>query len=129
MFKLAPGAWTVFPWGKGNVSEEELFQNKEFLAFAKRFTEMLDMAIDMLGPDLELVEEQLTQIGVMHIGFGVMPEHYPLMGEALVEVLEQKLGKDIFSAKQKMAWQTTFTFMSTKMLQGAFIELKCRANM
>ncbi|CAB9528889.1 Neuroglobin [Seminavis robusta] len=124
MFEVAPDAWTVFPWGRGNKNDEDMFKNPEFLKFARRFTEMLDMAIDMLGPDMELVEEQLTDIGIMHSRVGVVPRHYPLMGACLIDTLADKLGPETFTRRHRDAWGATFQFMSTTMLQGAFDDMK-----
>ena len=128
MFEVAPDAWTVFPWGKGDTKDHEMFKNPQFLRFARRFTEMLDMAIDMLGPDMELVEEQLTSIGIMHTSVGVTPKHYPLMGASLIDTLDTKLGPEVFTQKHRDAWTATFSFMSTTMMQGAFEDLKSRAE-
>ena len=124
MFEIAPDAWGVFPWGKANTHDDDTFKSPAFLRFARRFVEMLDMAIDMLGPDMDLVEEQLTDIGIMHTGVGVMPHHYPLMGSSLIDTLAAELGPEIFTQKHRDAWGTTFTFMSTTMLRGAFEDLK-----
>ena len=89
---------------------------------------MLDMAIDMLGPDMEMVEMELTEIGIMHIGVGVTPRHYPLMGAALIDTLADELGNEVFTQKHKDAWNATFTFMSTTMMEGAFNHLKLQAD-
>ena len=45
MFDIAPNAWDVFPWGKGDCHKEDFFANPEFLKFAKNFIGMLDLAI------------------------------------------------------------------------------------
>lgn len=77
---------------------------------------------DTLGPDLDLAEEHLQQLGVLHIDFGVMPQHYPLMGKALKNTIASKLG-DQFTKRHQESWDTIYTFMSSTMLQGAFQEL------
>ena len=68
----------------------------------------------------------MQQLGITHIGYGVMPKHYPLMGKALLDTIEAKLG-DRFTERQKQSWNTVYTFMSTTMLQGAFGDLKKRS--
>lgn len=68
----------------------------------EKFVGMLDLAIDLLGPDMDLVEEQLQHLGVAHIGYGVMPKHYPLMGKALADTIETKLG-DKFTEQGKQS--------------------------
>ncbi len=123
MFQIAPDAWAVFPWGRDIRIGEDLSENKQFVSFASSFVSMLDMAIDMLGPDLEEVEEQLGSLGTRHVAYGVMPSHYPVMGKALIETLEKLLGPDIFNEKVHESWNGIFSFMSMTMMQGAFTEL------
>jgi hemoglobin-like flavoprotein len=77
----------------------------------------------MLGPDMDLVEEQLQHLGITHIQFQVEPKHYPLMGKALEDTIQAKLGGR-FTENYKKSWNTIYTFMSTTMLQGAFGDLK-----
>lgn len=119
---IAPAVWRQFPWGKGVKPGEDLVENKLFLVFARQFVGMLDMAIDMLGPDLEMVEGQLQLLGIRHISYGVMPKHYPLMGKALLQTMENKLG-DSFTDRLHDSWNAIYTFMSVSMMQGAFQEL------
>lgn len=123
MFQIAPDAWTVFPWGRDIKRGENLGDNKEFVSFASSFISMLDMAIDMLGPDLEEVEEQLGSLGTRHVAYGVMPSHYPIMGKALIETLAHLLGPEVFDDKVHESWNGIFAFMTMTMMQGAFTEL------
>ncbi len=122
MIDIAPDAWSVFPWSEGIRRGDDLSANKPFVVFVGNFVSMLDMAIDMLGPDLEMVEEQLQKLGIRHIRYGVMPKHYPLMGKALLNTLEHLLG-DSFDEKHHCSWNAIYTFMSVTMMQGAFQEL------
>lgn len=122
MFKIAPDVWDHFPFGKAMIAGEDLSENAEVVAHARHFLSMLDMAIDMLGPDLDLVEEQLQSLGVRHIGYGVMPKHYPLMGRALVLAIKSLLG-DSFSGRHEESWNTIYTFLSVSMMQGGFQQL------
>ena len=122
MFDFAPAVWCSFPWGHGIEDGQGFSENREFTMFSRKFVGMLDMAIDMLGPDMDIVEEQLQELGVRHIAFGVMPKHYPLMGRALMDTLKEKLGER-FTPTHKESWNTIYTFMSVSMMQGGFQEL------
>lgn len=131
MFEIAPDAWDlVFPFAGDRQSKEQMKENDHFRRFATRFTEMLDMAIEMLGPDLDLVEEQMKAIGVMHTSLKVMPRHYTLLGAALMEVLEETLSsqKVEFTPVQQNAWRSAYQFMSVTMMQGAFEDLVQRTQ-
>ncbi|CAB9522579.1 Involved in oxygen transport in the brain. Hexacoordinate globin [Seminavis robusta] len=123
MFEFAPAVWGNFPWGRGVKEGESPMQNKEFIPFAMRFVDMFDLAIDMLGPDVDWVEEQLQHLGAKHTSYGLMPKHYTLMGRSLLDTLEEKLGH-AFTARHKESWHTIYTFMSVSMMQGAFADLK-----
>jgi len=115
MFMLAPDEeWGMFTWNR------EDFQNKDekFMTFAKKFVRMLDMAIDMLGPDMEIVEEQMYELGGAHQRYGVLPVHFDIMGRALALVLADLLG-DRFTATTKSSWKSVYGFMSTTMIQGS----------
>lgn len=122
MFERAPDVWHQFDWGQGVEPGQNLRNNKAFVAFAGHFVSMLDMAIEMLGPELELVENQLRMLGYRHVSYGVMPKHYPLMGMALLDTLKYLLD-DEFGDKQRESWDAMYTFMSVTMMQGAFQEL------
>jgi hypothetical protein len=48
MFDIAPNAWSMFPWGKGDYHKDEFFTDPQFQKFAKNFVSMLDLAIGMI---------------------------------------------------------------------------------
>ena len=50
--------------------------------------QMLDTALNMLGPDIELLTEILTELGNKHERFGVKPSYYPPMGQALIKTMK-----------------------------------------
>ena len=54
MFEIDPEAWSIFPW------TPKQFQEKDpvFLKFANKFVRMLELSVDLLGPDMDIVEEQ-----------------------------------------------------------------------
>lgn len=119
IFKLAPGAWAMFPFGKGYESmDDEMFQSPAFLQHAKNVVGMLDSAVNFLGPDLQILEETLITLGANHIGYGVLPEHYPIVGQALLETLATALG-DAFTPELKEAWTGVYGFITASMLKGA----------
>ena len=50
---------------------------------------MFDAPLSMLGPDTEMLEEVLHDLGRRHIGYGVSPHCYPFMGQAVVYALAE----------------------------------------
>ena len=115
MFEVSPDEWEgVLPW------KQQDFKNKSprFLAFAKKFVRMLDLAVHILGPDMEIAEEQMFELGASHAKYGVQPKHYDVMGDSLEYALQGLLGSD-FKPSIKQAWRDTFRFWSIAMIKGA----------
>ena len=115
MYDIAPDQWGIFPWTPEDVANKD----EKFMTFAKKFTKMLDQAVDMLGPDMDVVEGQLYDSGVMHKRFGVTPKHFEMMGQALVFTLKKILGRRSFTEKTEKSWNEIYQFMSMTMIQGA----------
>ena len=49
----------------------------------------------------------IKEMGKRHVGYGVKPEHYALVGGALLWTLEKGLGAD-FTSEVKAAWTETY---------------------
>jgi hemoglobin-like flavoprotein len=60
----------------------------------------------------------LEQLGVRHARYGVLPEHYPLVGQALLGTLEQALGA-AFTREVRDAWVTVYQALATTMQTAA----------
>ena len=69
------------------------------------------------GPDIELLSEILEELGQKHVRYGVKPEMFPVMGEALAHTLAECLGKD-FDSAAKEAWKDTYKEISSDMLKA-----------
>ncbi|CAB9517767.1 bacterial hemoglobin [Seminavis robusta] len=114
MFESAPDAWGIFRWRKEDFAKKD----PQCVAFAKKFVRMLDLAVHMLGPEMDIVEQQMYDLGKQHQRYGVMPKHFFSMGKALESTLANILGRD-FTYKTREAWKDVFHFMSTSMIMGA----------
>ena len=79
---------------------------------------MLDVAVNMLGPDLEPVSIALEELGARHVKYGVIEDHYPIVGEALLTTLESALG-DSWTPTVQEGWTFIYTFVSNTMIKGA----------
>lgn len=94
----------------------ELLNSKRFKMHAAYMIQMLDTALNMLGPDIELLTEIMEELGVKHVRYGVKPEMFAMMGEALMTTLEQVLGKE-YNAAVKEAWRVTYHELSQDMIR------------
>jgi hemoglobin-like flavoprotein len=115
MYTMAPEAWGMFPYTRDDIDNKPI----KFVSFVKKFVRMLDQAVDMLGPDMEIVEDQLYDLGTSHKRYGVTPKHFELMGKALIVVLKKVLGRRSFTPITDKSWNEIYKFMSMTMIQGA----------
>ena len=70
------------------------------------------------GPDVDLIQEILSQVGKRHKDFGVQPTYFPHMGEALVYALEEVIGSDGFTAGHKAAWKEVYDELSAEIVKA-----------
>jgi hemoglobin-like flavoprotein len=56
-------------------------------------------------------------LGKRHVGYGVIDEHYQLVGAALLWTLETGLGA-AFTPEVKDAWTAVYTVLATTMIEG-----------
>eukprot|EP00523_Entomoneis_sp_CCMP467_P006946 CAMPEP_0168732538 /NCGR_PEP_ID=MMETSP0724-20121128/7822_1 /TAXON_ID=265536 /ORGANISM="Amphiprora sp., Strain CCMP467" /LENGTH=159 /DNA_ID=CAMNT_0008779559 /DNA_START=52 /DNA_END=531 /DNA_ORIENTATION=- len=118
LFKKSPQTKVLFGFPIDiDTDSQELLTSKRFLMHAAYLVEMLDTALNMLGPDIELLTEIMLELGAKHIRYGVKPDMFPQMGEALMIALESALGKD-FTPTVREAWQETYSELSGDMVRG-----------
>ena len=98
-----------------DASSKELLQSKRFKMHAAYMIDMLDTALNLVGPDLELLTEVLLELGAKHKRYGVKPEMFVAMGHALEHMLEEVLG-DRFDPATRAAWQETYGEISQDMV-------------
>jgi methyl-accepting chemotaxis protein len=96
----------------------ELLKSKRFLAHAAYMIQMLDTALNMIGPDLEMLTEIMHELGTKHIRYGVKPEMFICMGHCLITVLEDTLGDAKFNDTMKAAWRVTYGALSQDMIKA-----------
>lgn len=59
----------------------------------------------------------MAELGVKHIRYGVRPDMFPMMGDALLETLETTLG-DSFNDNVREAWKETYAELSQDMIKA-----------
>jgi len=100
-----------------DTTSRELTTSKRFLMHASYLIQMLDTALNMLGPDIELLTEIMMELGEKHVRYGVKPEMFPVMGEALMHTLTETL-KEEMTDETKDAWKETYAALSTDMIRA-----------
>ena len=68
--------------------------------------------------DLEKLVPVLEGLGARHKPYGVLAEHYDIVGQALLATLGSALG-DAWTPPVKEAWTTVYGVVSATMIKGA----------
>ena len=106
LFEIAP---EVRPLFKGDMTEQR-----------RKLMMMLGVAVNGLK-DLELNPDPVRDLAVRHVGYGVKPEDYQQVGDALIWTLERGLGTD-FTDEVRAAWLAAYAMLSGVMIAAASIK-------
>jgi hemoglobin-like flavoprotein len=104
LFEVAPSVQALFP---SDMSE----QRKKLMA-------VLAVVVNGLG-NLESVLPAASGLAKRHVGYGARPEHYPVVGGALLWTLEKGLG-DAWTADVADAWTSAYGTLSGYMISEAY---------
>ena len=102
LFQIAP---EVEPLFKGDIEEQ-----------GRKLMSVLTTAISLLRHP-EKLGQALEQLGRRHRGYGVRPEQFVPVGEALIWTLEQGL-KERFTSERRDAWLALYQGVTQAMLDG-----------
>ena len=121
IFGIAPGAIALFGFGNGLESpDEKMYASESFLKHSRAVIGMVDAAVSLLEKnDMDTLVKALKELGAKHVSYDVKEDHYPIVGQALLETLAAALGKDVFTNEVKEAWTSVYGVITEKMLDGA----------
>lgn len=68
--------------------------------------------------DLDDIIPDLEELGARHVEYGAKPEHYPVVGQALIGAMSQVAG-DAWKPEYTAAWQEAYPVVQDVMLSGA----------
>ncbi|GAB4092136.1 globin family protein [Flaviaesturariibacter terrae] len=114
----------IDPLVVGNLFYNRLFELDEQLrplftapisGQSKKLVSMLHYVVSKLDTPDELIDE-VKSLAQRHLHNGARPEHYNVLGSALIWALEQSLG-DALTEELEEAWIATY-----KVLAGAMME-------
>jgi nitric oxide dioxygenase len=103
--------FTRFPETMGLFAATDMFEQR------KKLQRSLALIVEHMQHPEEL-SSMLRELGQRHVTYGIRPEHYPLVGTALLETFADFLGKHWTQAHHD-AWVKGFEAVSSLMLQGA----------
>ena len=68
--------------------------------------------------DLDAIVPKLRELGARHVAYGARPEHYPVVGQALIAAMAEIAG-DAWRPEYERAWAAAFEVVAGAMLDGA----------
>lgn len=94
-----------------------LFTNSDMVEQQKKLFKSLLVVVDSLRkPDV--LTSALTGLGTRHVKYGVLPEHYPLVGSTLLKALSICL-EEAWTPDVEQAWIAAYGVVAKVMLDGA----------
>jgi hemoglobin-like flavoprotein len=104
LFEVAPQVRSLFP--------DDLSEQKKKL--------MATLAVVVGGLDkLDTILPAASALAKRHVGYGAAPEHYPVVGGALLWTLEKGLG-EAWTPELADAWTGAYTTLSGFMISEAY---------
>lgn len=94
------------------------YQTEEMmLKHADGIVNLLDSVLQMLGPDVDFIEEILAQVGTRHAKMGVNVAFFPFLGESLIWSLTETIG-DEMTPEHKTAWEEVYDAISGEIVKA-----------
>ena len=84
---------------------------------SRKLIEMLSIIVGRLD-NLDELTEEIKQLAIRHVQYGVKEQHYKAVGTALLWTLQQGLGKD-WDQNVNGAWVSCFHTLSTAMINAS----------
>jgi nitric oxide dioxygenase len=104
LFEIAPAVKAMFP---ADMTE----QRRKLMA-------TLALVVGGLG-HLETILPAASALATRHVSYGAKPEHYPVVGAALLWTLEKGLG-DAWTPEVADAWTAAYGTLSSFMIHQAY---------
>lgn len=105
---------------------QRLFGGTDMAAQKKKLLSTLVLLRNSLRDPTQLVPA-LKGLGARHAGYGVAPEHYPVVGQALISAMMEVAGP-AWHPQYTGAWMDAYQLVQDTMLEGASESLATSAS-
>lgn len=112
IFSIAPQALKLFSFSE----EEDLYESPALKLHGATVVKTVGVAVTGLKSLNDLVPT-LQSLGRRHQKYGVIPEHYEVVGQALIATLRAALGEK-FTPDVESAWTTVYHIVSSTMISA-----------
>lgn len=129
--QLIKNSWTPFrridPKLVGDVFYSKLFMEKPSLRrlFPKDLNEQYQKLLAMVNlivgrlHQIDQLSDDIREMALRHLGYGVKATHYAAVGKALLWTLEQGMGKD-WVPEVRQAWIICYNLLSDVMIRACY---------
>ncbi|MDQ6432512.1 globin domain-containing protein [Mesorhizobium sp. LHD-90] len=83
-----------------------------------KLAQTLQVIVDQVG-NWGLLRVTVEDLAIRHLAYGVRPEHYDAVGEALIAMLRERLGA-FCTEETVFAWRKAYTGIQAVMLEFAY---------
>merc|ERR1712039_147805 len=111
IFMEAPQALQLFPF---KDDWKNLYESPRLKAHATKVVSTVGVAVSMLTK-LDALVPVLKELGLKHVGYGIQPAHYDVVGKALIATLSDSL-ENAFTPDVQAAWTKVYGIVSTTMI-------------
>ncbi|XP_054758842.2 uncharacterized protein LOC129264905 [Lytechinus pictus] len=108
-----PAIGRLFPFGKKNLSYDQLLADSQAKSHGRKVMETVGHAVSGLD-DLDLLVPVLEELAQRHHQYGVTKKYFKPVGKALMHAIEEGLGQQ-FSSEVGEAWRAVFTVITNTM--------------
>jgi hemoglobin-like flavoprotein len=103
LFEIDPSLQAMFP--------------RDMEQQVRKLTDMITYMVSRLQTMAE-IQKDIDAMAVRHAGYGVRDAHYATVGQALLQVLEQRL-EDQWDEEASQAWNELYDIWSTSMIKAS----------
>jgi nitric oxide dioxygenase len=100
-------------------SLKDMFKGDLSAQYGKLLTVLAIVVRGLHAP--EKIERAAQDLAIRHLDYGVRPEHYTYVGNALLRTLKKGFGPD-FTPELRDAWVAAFTLIARVMKSAAYPE-------
>jgi len=111
IFMEAPEALQLFPF---KDDWKNLYESPRLKAHAAKVIATVGTAVAGLNK-LDALVPVLKELGLKHVGYGIQPAHYDVVGKALIATLTESLDR-AFTPDVHAAWTKVYGIVSTTMI-------------
>lgn len=88
---------------------------------ARKLVALITFSVNKLN-DFDSVVSDIEALGLRHNSYGVKPEHYEMVGESLMQMLEKGMGEK-WNIDLAYAWEKLYKYLSEVMINASYNHL------